>query len=164
MSRQPTRTVVVTSSLGAGMRAASSLTLIGYADECTLWTEVEATPEQWARAMFGDTPDAGEQLIWRGLLGFRLRQDRSPDTVGGWRVTARAPGWIRLESDSWLLTGNMLVRTAEQQVSLTTLLEYRRLLGRLQWAWLSPVHRRLAPRLLRSTAAVLGRRTEHTRR
>jgi hypothetical protein len=73
----------------------------------------QAAPEQWARAMFGDVPSVAELLIWRGLLGLRLARSRSPATVGGWQVSGRGEDWIRLETASWFLTGNLLVQTAD---------------------------------------------------
>ena len=38
--------------------ALSSMTDPDYADLFTLSTDIQATPEQWARAMFGDVPQA----------------------------------------------------------------------------------------------------------
>ena len=104
----------------APVRALSSLSPPDYADLFTLATQVEATPERWARAMFGQVPSPGELFIWRGLLGLRLTRERSPATVAGWQITGRGPDWIRLEAASWFLTGNLLVQTADGQVSLGT--------------------------------------------
>ncbi|MFE3198418.1 DUF2867 domain-containing protein [Embleya sp. NPDC059237] len=126
-----------------------------YVDVFTLATDAagDATPEQWARAMFGDVPDPGERLIWRGLLGLRLTRGRSSDTVAGWRVAERGEDWIRLETASPYLTANLVVRTSEGRVSLGTFLRYERTLGRLIWPPLSAVHRRLVPGVLRKAAA-----------
>ncbi|MGP3974057.1 DUF2867 domain-containing protein [Streptomyces sp. 8N114] len=134
-------------------RALSSLPEIDYVDRFTLATDAGATPEQWARAMFGDTPSAAERLIWRGLLGIRLSRGRSPDTVAGWRIAERGGDWIRLEAASWFLTGNLLVQATDGRVSLGTFLRYDRRLGQGLWPPLSAVHRRLAPGLLRDAAA-----------
>jgi hypothetical protein len=131
---------------------------IDYADAFTLSMDTDATPEQWARAMFGDVPTAAERFIWRGLLGIRLNRGRSPDTVAGWRIAGRSEDWIRLEAASWFLTGNLLVQVADGQVSLGTFLRYDRRLGHLVWPPLSAVHRRLAPGLLRDAAAHLRAR------
>jgi hypothetical protein len=135
------------------IRTLSSLAHVDYVDRFTLTTDADATPERWARAMFGDVPSAGEQLIWRGLLGLRLSRGRSPQTVGGWRIAGRGAGWIRLEAASWFLTGNLLVDTAEGEVSLTTFVRYDRRVGRIVWPPLSAVHRRLVPGVLREAAA-----------
>ncbi|WP_138733040.1 DUF2867 domain-containing protein [Modestobacter excelsi] len=136
-------------------RKLSSLPRIDYADRCTLRTEVVATPEQWARAMFGDVPSPAEQLIWRGVLGFRLSRGRSPATVGGWRIGGRGTDWIRLETASWFLSATMLVQTGDDAVTWTTCLRFDRLLGRAVWAPASAVHRRLVPGVLRAAAARL---------
>lgn len=138
------------------VRGLSSLSRIDYADLFVLATELEAAPEQWARAMFGDVPDIGERLIWQGLLGFRLSRGRSPATVAGWRIGDRGEGWIRLEAASWFLSGNLLVQAGAGQLSLATLLRYDRPLGRVVWPPLAVVHRRLAPGLLRGAAARVG--------
>ncbi|RFS81052.1 DUF2867 domain-containing protein [Actinomadura spongiicola] len=146
-------TVEGTRDVPADLRALSSMPDADYADMFTIPTTVDATPEQWARAMFGDVPTVGERLLWRGLLGLRLARGRSPDTVAGWRITERGDGWIRLEAASWFVSGNLVVRAADGRVSLITHLRYDRLPGRLLWPAMSAVHRRLAPGLLRDTVA-----------
>jgi hypothetical protein len=135
--------------------ALSSLPDFDYVDHFTLATDADATPERWARAMFGDVPSIAEQLIWRGLLQLRLSPGRSPATVAGWRIGGRGPDWIRLEAESWFLTGNLIVRTVDGRVSLTTVVRYRRRLGRRAWPPLSAIHRRLVPGVLRSAAATI---------
>jgi hypothetical protein len=143
---------VGTREVPGSVRALSSLPEPDYADLFTLSTDAEATPEQWARAMFGDVPGAAEVLIWRGLLGLRLARGRSPATVAGWRIGGRGPDWIRLEAASWLLSGNLLVQAAGGRVSLGTFLRYDRRLARGWWPPLSAIHRRLVPGLLRHAA------------
>ncbi|GCD93266.1 DUF2867 domain-containing protein [Embleya hyalina] len=135
--------------------ALTSMPDFDYGDVFTLATEAatDATPEQWARAMFGDVPGTGERLIWRGLLGLRLTHGRSPDTVAGWRVAERGPDWIRLATASPSLTADLVVRTSEGRVSLATFLRYERTPGRLIWPPLSAVHRRLVPGVLRDAAS-----------
>jgi hypothetical protein len=98
-------------NIPAGVRALGSLPTIDYADLFTLRTLAEATPERWARAMFGNVPSPAERLIWRGLLGLRLARGRSPDTVGGWRIGGRGADWIRLETASAALSCNLVVQT-----------------------------------------------------
>jgi hypothetical protein len=156
MTRTPTPHGQVTRDVPDAVRALSSLTRIDYADRCTLGTEVVATPEQWARAMFGDVPSAAEQLIWRGVLGFRLSRGRSPATVGGWRIGGGGSDWIRLETASRSLTAEMLVQTGGGAVAWTTCLRFDRLPGRAVWAPASAVHRRLVPGVLRAAAARLA--------
>lgn len=133
----------------------SSLAVVDYGDRVSMSTDSSATPEQWARAMFGDVPNALQRVIWRGFLGLRLTRGRSSELVAGWRVGGRGDGWIRLEATSWLLDGNLVVEAARGEVALGTYLHHRRRLGRAVWFALSTVHRRLAPGLLPSAAARL---------
>ncbi|MFI1829762.1 hypothetical protein ACH41E_25465 [Streptomyces sp. NPDC020412] len=133
--------------------ALSSLPALAYVDRYTLNTEAAASPEQWARAMFGDVPSRGERFIWRGLLGLRLSRGRSAGTVAGWRIAERGDDWIRLEATSWFLAGNLVIQSSGGQVSLGTFLHYRRRLGGAIWPPLSAVHRRLAPGALRDAEA-----------
>jgi hypothetical protein len=146
-------------SIAEPVRALSSVPAIDYADVFALPTALDATPEQWARAMFGDVPSAAERLIWRGLLGLRLSSGRSPETVAGWWIGDRGDDWIRLEAASWFLTANLVVRTADGQVSLVTFVHYARRLGGVVWPPLSAVHRGLVPRVLRKAAARVARRS-----
>jgi hypothetical protein len=146
---------VGTHNIPESLRAHSSLPDIDYADQFTLATDADATPDQWARAMFGDVPSVAELLIWSGLLGLRLSPGRSSATVAGWQVSGRGDDWIRLEAASWFLTANLLVQTADGRVSLGTFLHYHRRLGRGVWLPLSAIHRRLIPGLLRDAAARL---------
>jgi Protein of unknown function (DUF2867) len=149
---------VGTHNVPESIRALSSLADIDYADLFTLPTATNATPERWARAMFGDVPTFAEQFIWRGLLGLRLNRERSPDNVAGWRIAERADDWIRLEAASWFLTCNLVVRAADGKVSLVTFLRYDRRLGHSLWPALSAVHRRLVPGVLTNAAAALRER------
>ncbi|MEJ7704938.1 MAG: hypothetical protein WKF47_15380 [Geodermatophilaceae bacterium] len=86
----------------------------------------------------------------------RLARRESPDTLAGWRITARTEDLIRVEASSWFLTGQMVVAVADGTLSLTTALSYERRVGRWIWTPLSAVHRRLAPGLLRDTVARVG--------
>lgn len=151
---------VGTQTIPAAVRALSSLPDIDYADSFTLATGPvpPATPERWARAMFGDVPSIGEWVIWRGVLGLRLSAGRSPGTVGGWRIGGRGDDWIRLEAASWFLSCNLLVKTTRASVSLVTFLRYDRRLGQFVWPPLSAVHRGLVPAVLRDAAARVRRR------
>jgi hypothetical protein len=156
--------VVGTSNIPGSVRALSSLPEIDYADRFTLSTDVDATPERWARAIIGDVPSAAELLIWRGLLGLRLSKGRSPTTVAGWQIGGCGHDWIRLEAASWFLTGNLLVQTAVGRVSLGTFLHYDRRLGHGLWSPLSPLHRRLVPGLLRDAEARAARDSQRPAR
>ena len=141
--------VVGVHEIPGSVRTLSSLPRIDYADRFALSTDADATPEQWARAMFGDVPGVAGWSIWRGVLGLRLSRGRSPATVAGWRIDGRGEDWIRLEAASRSLSAEMLVQTAEGRVSLTTCLDQGRRRDEIVWHRLSAVHRRLVPRVLR---------------
>ncbi|MFI0468621.1 DUF2867 domain-containing protein [Saccharopolyspora sp. 5N102] len=144
-----------TREVPAPVLALGSVPRIDYVDMFTLATDVTATPEQWARAMFGDVPTLAERLIWRGLLSMRLSRGPSPDTIAGWRIAERGEDWIRLEAAAWFLTGNLLISTPPGRVSLATVVHYSRHFGCIWWPPLAAVHRRLAPGLLRDAEATV---------
>jgi hypothetical protein len=135
------------------VRTLSSLRHVDYADQFTVATDAQATPEHWARAMFGDVPSVGEQLIWRGFLGLRLSRGRSPDTVAGWRIADRGADWIRIEATSWFLSANMVVLSPPGRLALATFVRCDRPPARIVWRPLSAVHRALVPGVLRGAVA-----------
>ncbi|MBE1490572.1 hypothetical protein [Plantactinospora soyae] len=151
-----------TPNVSESIRALCSLPGIDYADQFTLSTDpvADATPEQWARAIFGDVPSVAQLLSWRAVLGLRLSRGRSPATVAGWRIGGRGEDWIRLETASWFMTGNLVVQTTDGRVSLGTFLHYDRSLGHDLWPPLSAIHRRLIPGALRNAAARIRRRDD----
>ena len=127
-----------------------------YADLFTLTTDDAArrSPEQWARAALEDVAGLQGQVIWRVMLGLRLKWRSSPDHVAGWRIADRSDRWIRLEARSWMLTGHLVMHVADQQVSLATFIRYDRPAAARVWSRLSPIHRRVAPDLLRDAHRV----------
>lgn len=134
----------------------SSIPDADYADWFTTATAGSASPEEYARAMFGDAPGWQVKLVWGLLLGLHLIRNASPDSVAGYRIAARGTGWIRLEASSRSLTSNLIVATDDGKVSLAALMRYNRRPGRVRWTLLSPVHRAAAPSLLARTAATLS--------
>jgi hypothetical protein len=151
MSRRPDITATRgVAAVPAPVLALAGLPRVDDVDHFVLSTAVDADPERWARAMFGDVPDLGERFIWSGLLGLELAPGRSPETVAGWRIAARGDGWLRLAAEGWFLAGNLVVRSLQRsgEVSLTTLLAYLRPPASLVWPPLSAVHRRLVPGVL----------------
>ena len=151
--------VVGMSAIPEPDRSASSLPDGDYADAFSIATDAFASPERWARAMFGDVPNPAQRFIWRGLLGIRLRRDRSPHTVAGWRIAEVSAHWIRLEAESWFLSANLVVRTPPGRVSLATLVRYDRGAARVVWPPLSAVHRMLIPGVLRAAVETCARDT-----
>lgn len=142
------------------VRRLSSLTRIDHADQVSVPitqdpSTADATigeAEQWARTMLGDVPNGPERLIWHGILRLELADGRSAETVAGWRLADGDQDWVRLEGYSPLLTANIIVRIADEQVSLTTLINFTGRSGRLIWALLLPLHRRITPTMISSAA------------
>ncbi|MEU6238499.1 hypothetical protein, partial [Kitasatospora sp. NPDC047058] len=131
----------------------------GYTDTFALATDGTASsPERWARALFEDVAGLQGQFIWRALLGLRLHRQASPQYVAGWRIAEHHDDRIRLEAHSWMLTGHLIVQVDDGQVSLTTVLRYRRPPAAWLWPPLAAVHRRLAPGLLRDAHRILQAR------
>lgn len=165
----PARSAIVSAARGVRdvprpVQCLGSVSRIDDVDHFVLETEVDASPERWARALFGDTPDLAERFIWRGLLGLRLAAGRSPATVAGWRIAARGDDWIRLEAHSPYLTGNLVIRASRGQeprreVSLTTFVHYVRCPAGVVWPPLSILHRRLVPGLLQDAEHKVVART-----
>lgn len=131
-----------------------------YVDVFVRRTEVRATPEQWARAMFGDVPNLAEWVIWRALLHMPLHRGPSSDTIAGWPVRGRDDDWILLGNGSWFVRVTLRVTAADGAVSLETSVRYDRAVARVVWPLLSVVHRRLAPGLLRAAEAAVVRSAE----
>ncbi|GAA1546666.1 hypothetical protein GCM10009691_21370 [Brevibacterium picturae] len=135
----------------------SSIPDADYADWFTTATAGTASPEEYARSMFGDSPGWQVKLVWGFLLRLRLIRNASPDSVAGYRIASRGSRWIRLEASSRSLTSNLIVATDGGEVSLATLMRYDRWPGRVRWSLLSPVHRTAAPGLLARTVVALSR-------
>lgn len=101
--------------------------------------------------MFGDTPDLIERSLWSGVLGFRLSEGRSADTIAGWSIDGRGTDWIRLAATGRAGAGELVVHATGTTLGLTTFMRYGRDRARMVWGPTSAVHRRLAPVLLRRT-------------
>lgn len=136
----------------------SSLGRVDYADHFVLAHETDSrrTPEQWARTMFGDTPDLFERLLWSGILRLRLQAGRSTTAIAGWRITDRGGHWISVSATSRSMSAALVIRACESTVELAAVVRYDRYRARLVWVPTAFIHRRLAPVLLRSTARAMA--------
>jgi len=128
------------------------LSAVDYADRFALDTAPPGTPDEWARAMFGDRPVFTERLIWEGLLRLRLRPDAGPEVVAGWSVGARGEDWIRMEARSPHLVARIHVQVDAGGAAVTTAMHYLDRRGARTWSALAPIHQRLAPLMLRAAA------------
>lgn len=148
-------TVVQQHKIPAATRSLSTLTRQHYVDLFTVTTSAAAgrSPEQCARAGIEDAAGVGGQFVWRGIL--RLRLERRPDHVAGWKIADRGVDWILLEAASSFLTAQLAVRVSDGQISVATFIRYDRPIAALVWRPSSFFHRRAMPGLLRHTARLL---------
>ena len=116
------------------------------------------TAEQFARCGLEQSPRLVRATIrgaQRRVLGLRLGPAAAPGHVLGWPVVRSEPDVVQLETRSPVLGRAVIVgqRAAEGTARISTYLFYRRpRLARLLWAAVGPLHRRIAPYLLRRAA------------
>ncbi|OBE95645.1 DUF2867 domain-containing protein [Mycobacterium sp. 852002-10029_SCH5224772] len=115
------------------------------------------TAEQTFRDALGDTPGTlGKLVFWvhRHVLRLRLGPARSPGHLIGWRIVRSDPDELVLATCGPLMRGELTLRRRDdQRAVLTTRLHYRqKLAARAVWALVGPLHRILAPQLMRRSA------------
>ena len=118
----------------------------------------ERPAEQALRDALGDQPGAGGTLVvWihRYVLRFRLGPYSSPEYVIGWQIVRSDHDEIVLATGGPLMRGQLTLRRQDgQRVILATRLHYRhKIAGRTVWAVVGPLHRAVAPRLVKRIAA-----------
>jgi hypothetical protein len=145
-------------------RALSARTQIGqdaadYVDvfEVPIQPSDARTAEQAFRQGFGHKPGpVGAAVLWihRHILGFRLGPFSSPDSAIGWSITRSEPDEVVLAANGPLMHGELNLQKRDgRRAVLTTRLHYRhKLAGRLVWTAIGPLHRVIAPQLMRRTA------------
>jgi hypothetical protein len=117
------------------------------------------TAEQAFRDALGQTPGAlGAAVLWihRHILGFQLGPLSSPDHVIGWSITRSDADVIMLAANGPLMHGQLDMRRQDgRRAVLTTRLHYRhKITGRMVWAVVGPLHRTIAPQLMKRTARI----------
>ena len=117
----------------------------------------ERTAEQWVRAGLEQAPAAVRWLIvavHRHVLRLHLGPFGDGDHVLGWRIITDDPGVVRLDASGPLAAAMIMGRRLDPtRMQLTTSLSYRRpALARAVWAFVGPLHRTIAPLLLRRAA------------
>jgi hypothetical protein len=125
-----------------------------YADIVTATIEEDSsrTPEALIKAGLSGVPRGLlvlVPLIQRVVLGLRLELRPSPDRVLGWRIAEREENWIRIEADSWFLTGHVVMRADRGRLSFATFIRYDRWLAAFVWPPISLIHRQVALALVR---------------
>jgi Protein of unknown function (DUF2867) len=112
------------------------------------------TAEQALRDAVGQNPDAlGAAVLWihRHVLGFRLGPVSSPEHVIGWSIVRSDNDEIVLAANGPLMHGELDLRRQDgRRAVLTTRVHYRhKFAARAVWLVVGPLHRAIAPRLLR---------------
>ena len=115
------------------------------------------TAEQAFRDGLGDKPGAGGRLVlWihRNVLRLRLGPPRSAGHLIGWQIVRSDPDELVLATRGPLMRGELTLRRQDgRRAALTTRLHYRRrIAARAVWALIGPLHRVVAPRLMRRSA------------
>ncbi|HVL33115.1 MAG TPA: hypothetical protein VM600_05985 [Actinomycetota bacterium] len=116
------------------------------------------TAEDWARAALEGASRLGRAFAWQAVLGLRLEPAPSPDRVAGWPIVDRGADHLRLEAKSWSLTANVLFVVDDERASFVTMIRYDRRAGRIVWAPVAPVHRRLAMNVMHHALRRMARR------
>jgi hypothetical protein len=117
------------------------------------------TAEEWARGALEQAPTALRWVVLiahRGVLRFRLGALGSPDHVLGWAIRRSQPDEIELTADGPLMRGVIVGRrTSPTATQIESLLYFhRQRTAHVIWALVGPIHRRIAPVLLRRAASV----------
>jgi hypothetical protein len=118
------------------------------------------TAEEWARTCLEKSAPAV-----RGLVRFvhgrvaRFALSSDPDSVLGWQTVSSTPEALHLRTEGPMLRAEIVARRRSDQTSgFSTFLFYKRPATRLLWIGVGPLHRAVAPYLLRRAAAALTSR------
>lgn len=120
--------------------------------------------EQWARAALeGASPlvRGVVRLAQAHVLRLRLRPPGDPAAVLGWPVVRCTSEVVHLRAAGPLVTGDVVGRrTSPRRVVVTTSLVFERRAARVLWSVVGPLHRAVAPHLLRVAASSLADRPD----
>lgn len=144
------------------LRRIAAAALAGAGDDYTDVFEVpipqgdSRTAERALRDAVGRKPGAGGSLVvWvhRHVLRLRLGPYSSPDHIIGWPITRSDDDEIVLTSGGPLMRGRLTLRRRDGRTMLITGVHYNRIAARTVWAVVGPVHRAVAPGLVKRIAA-----------
>jgi hypothetical protein len=130
-----------------------------YADAFEVRTDVPdaRSAEEWARTALERAPAIVRLVVLvvhRGVLRFRLGPMHAADHVLGWRIRRSEPDTIELTADGPLMSGLIIGRrTGPTAARLDTFLTFHASSAAMVWALVGPLHRRIAPVLLKRAAA-----------
>lgn len=139
----------------AGVALPPRLQQADYLDvfEITVAESDTRTPEMLAReALEQSAPPIREGIRFahKAFLLFQLAQANSPQHVLGWRIAESTSDAVRLEADSPLMEGTLILRRANASTGqLITALHYKhRRAAAAIWRAIGPIHRTAAPYLM----------------
>lgn len=132
-----------------------------YADAFELRTDRpdQHTAEEWVRAGLEQSGTAVRALI-RFVHGrvARFELHDGPSTILGWRLLLSEDDVLHMRTDGPMLRAEIVARrTSPTSAVLATFLFYKRRSTGLLWLVIGPLHRAIAPYLLRRAAARLTR-------
>lgn len=112
------------------------------------------TAEETFRDAVGRGSGGGVVLwIHRRILRFDLGPISSPNHLIGWTIVRSDDDELVLKARGPLMHGELTLRRQDGRASLTTRVRYcRRLTARTVWAFVGPLHRVVAPRLMQRAA------------
>jgi hypothetical protein len=113
--------------------------------------------EQWARCALERAPTVVRRVVvvaHRGVLRFRLGPLRSSDHVLGWQIRDSHPDTIELAAEGPLMSGLIVGRrTSPTTTQIETFVFFHRRSAATIWTLVGPLHRRIAPLLLKRAAS-----------
>jgi hypothetical protein len=114
------------------------------------------TAEEWVRQGLEGSPAPMRGLI-RFVHAHLLRFDLSdePGSVLGWRVLLSEPDVVHLQAQGGLARADIVARRTPTTAGVATSLSYRHAAAPVLWWAIGPLHRAIAPYLLRRAAVSL---------
>lgn len=131
-----------------------------YGDAFRIAATSDAAVREWARLSLRGAEGPFGDLVWHGVLGFRLASKGTPGTLVGWHVAVDEPDRFVVESDGRLMAGRMIFETGEADLTWTTMLRFHNPVARIVWAVVGNAHRALAPRCLEIAARADSARSD----
>jgi hypothetical protein len=137
-------------------RGRSALARVDYADAFVIETRPgdERTPEEWAQALLGGAPAAGQRL-WSAVaaLGIlpRAAGGGSPPrrVIGSWDVRCSRDDFAQLVASAPIgLSAELLFERQHDGLLWATFVQLDNAVARAAWTAIAPIHRRVVPRLL----------------
>lgn len=138
----------------AELRSATSLRGPDYSDSFAVSCPATDTEpaEAWMRTVLEHAPRPVRWFLvagWRLVLGFRPGPWRRSTHLLGWPVLSSTPEVVVLEQHSGLMSAQLVLRAAEDQLAWATFVRYERRAAPAVWAAVGLLHRRIVPYLLR---------------